>query len=122
MIYSKDEALKELKKIKSKLYRQIVCKNNYMVLMKETGEKAPFHDLFYDPRRYYVSHALFLRQIKPGLYQPGEDHLLQRRAHYVYRYVQPSGLPQYGLLSCADRHYGRCRLSSGADAPGRSAG
>ena len=44
MIYSKDEALKELKKIKSKLYRQIVCKNNYMVLMKETGEKSPFYD------------------------------------------------------------------------------
>lgn len=44
MIYSKDEVLKELKKIKSKLYRQIVCKNNYMVLMKETGEKAPFYD------------------------------------------------------------------------------
>ena len=44
MIYTKAEALKELRKIKSKIYRQIVCKNNYAVLSKETGEKAPFYD------------------------------------------------------------------------------
>lgn len=44
MIYTKAEALKELRNIKSKLYKQIVCKNNYMVLSKETGEKAPFYD------------------------------------------------------------------------------
>ena len=44
MIYTKNEALKELRKIKSKLYRQIVCQNNFLVLSKETGEKAPFYD------------------------------------------------------------------------------
>ena len=44
MIYTKAEALKELRNIKSKLYRQIVCQNNYRVLSKETGEKAPFYD------------------------------------------------------------------------------